>query len=87
MLEEGKAHNDRFYLIISGLVRLDAASNPFRRRDYNREKLLKNTKLKDIYDECGTGNLSATFQKANLGVVTTGYWIGEENVLLHDDIP
>ena len=87
MLEEGNTHNDRFYLIISGLVRLDAASNPFRRKDYTREKLLANTKLKSIYDDCGMGNLSTTFNKANLGVVTTGHWVGEENVLLHDDIP
>ena len=89
ILTEGNQMNQKFFLIVDGHVRLECLKNPYRRREMNKKKLLKNlTGLHSIYDKgSGIGNLSHTFNKTNLGFVTKGQWIGEENCLLNGDLP
>lgn len=55
----------------------------------DKKRLLRNLGgLHSIYDKgSGIGNLSHTFNKTNLGFVTKGQWIGEENCLLNGDLP
>jgi CRP-like cAMP-binding protein len=45
ILREGNLVNGEFYIIAEGLVRIYATNNPFRRKDYNKQGMLKNTKL------------------------------------------
>jgi hypothetical protein len=81
--------NDKFYLIVEGHVKLESLNNPYRRREMNKKSLLKNINgLHSIYDKgSGIGNLSHTFNRTNLGFVTKGQWIGDENCLLNGEIP
>ncbi len=82
-LHEGTKDNKYLYLIAEGQVRLESMNNPFRRMEYNKESLLKNVSLHEIYGKSGgTGYVSSTFNRTNLGIVTKGSWLGEENCLL-----
>ena len=89
ILEEGNLMNEKFYLIADGHIRLESLKNPYRRREMNKKSLLKNVdSLHSIYDKsAGLGNLSHTFNKTNLGFVTKGHWVGEENCLLNGELP
>ena len=80
--------NECFYLIAEGFVRLECMNNPFRRMEYNKESMLTNMQLHEIYDKSsGAGAVSHTFNKSNLGIVTTGSWIGEESCILRGEVP
>ena len=71
-----------------GHVKLECINNPYRRRDYNKEKILSNVKLNDLYDKgAGTGNLCDTFNKCTLGVISEGKWIGDETAILNGELP
>ena len=66
---------------------LECCKNPFRRREYDKEDILLETKdLHKLYDN-GSGNVSQTFNKCNIGIVSTGKWIGEETGMLKGQIP
>ena len=63
-------------------------NNPFRRIEYNKDSMLTKMHINQIYDKvAGAGNVSNTFNKSNLGIVTAGTWIGEESCLLKNEIP
>ena len=80
--------NEDFFIIAEGYVKVYATNNPFRRKEYNKQNILRNTMLDQIYDSAsGNGHLCKTFNRANLGVVTSGQWLGEENVVLRGEIP
>ena len=87
LLHEGVKENPRVYLIAEGQVKLECLNNPFSRRDYNREAILQHVHLHKLYEKGGAGNVSQTFNRCNLGIITKGSWLGEENCLLDGSLP
>ena len=56
--------------------------------DLNRKDLLCNMQnVHQIFDQAGSGNFSKTINKNNLGSVSNGVWIGDENALLNGELP
>ena len=56
--------------------------------DLNRKDLLcKMPNVHQIFETTGSGNFSKTINKNNLGSVSNGVWIGDENALLNGELP
>jgi len=74
ILKEGDEKNFKFYLIAQGDVKLECMNNPYRRRDYNNQDILKKVPhLSNVFDMgTGIGNINTTFFKTHLGIVTQG---------------
>lgn len=56
--------------------------------DYNKQELLKNFKLYNLYNETiGLGNVSKTLNKVILGIFDKGKWLGEESIMCKGQVP
>ena len=88
ILKEGPAKHDTFYLIAEGQVKLECMNNPFRRRDYDEKKIFKDGKVQEqnIFNKGSLGNVSPTFSKTVIGVISHGKWIGDEALLLDGQV-
>ena len=85
-LNEQDIVNNKIYLIAEGQVKLECYNNPFRKKENKQKNILQKVEQHKIYD-AGSGLISETFNKTNLGIVTQGQWLGEELTLLKGDIP
>jgi hypothetical protein len=65
---------------------MSSYGNPYKKRELKKKDLLKY--VKNVHEvEDGRGMISNTMQKSNLGSVSQGQWIGDENALLDGELP
>lgn len=76
---EHPAHNPPVYLICKGEIRLEVSHNPCSKIAYAIEHGVDSKKVESVHNNAtGMGNISRTFNRAQVMCLSTGQWLGEE---------